>query len=370
MNFWDKYACHFAVGSIVLGIGLIFLAYVVYAYNSRKRWGSKYPKKKQSVADAIFQKLIQKLKRKSDKQKTPQTSDQQRLTWFAEFTPFALVCIASIILPNGFFVIFDKYNIVVPSPLTYENTFILFVPLAWTVGIAFFQYRIQNELIRVQERDKDAENEKKEQQQREHRLGELVSALGSLYACQFSAINFNTNSVPASMTRNYFSACNHITEEGGYAIKIENVNGAPCFYFPYYIFKDDASENIVVKLNDRMIDESYHTILPNALYIVIPPEQSTSEIDDFFVAPLFVGTSERRKLQCSIEVKAQDPFYRDTDKLAGSLIRYTISFQIEQAGGYSEAGSFPLKMIDYKIIEQSEDISRDNLVETCITTRD
>lgn len=374
MGFWEKYTWPFVIISVFASVGILCCAAYIYEKNCQERLRENYPKQRMNskvvrcgkIICAVFYRIwtvFYKSSQTYTENKVLSDNGQKRIPWSREIQPFVLVCAASIIMPNALLVAAEKVRLTVPSPLSYENTFLLIVPLAWTVGIAFFQYRIQNELIGAEERAKEAENKKKMQQQEEHRRGELISALGSLYACELTAYNFNTRNI---MSSNKMNKMKHFfTARTGYAFEIANKSGTPCFYFPYYVFENGLSSNLTIKLEGMTLTENNYFIEANALKIFIPSDlncfKNTNDnfkdnfhkkIKDFFVAPLY-RKSVSEKLQFSIILHASDPFYKSNAKSTQgnglSSINYEISFQLEPFGGYSSDGSFSMLMTEYSI---------------------
>ena len=368
MGFWEKYTWQFVIISVIASVGILCCATYIYEKNCQERMGDRYSEKRlNSWADRWGQKIcaffyriwtgFHKSSQPCAENEKTQGGGQKRIPWSREIQPFVLVCVASIILPNALLVTAQKVGFAIPSPLSYENTFLMIVPLAWTVGIAFFQYRIQNELIGAETKAKEAENKQKMQQQEELRRGELISALGSLYECDLTAYNLNTRSIISSNKMNCSS-----TSTTGYAFEIANKSGAPCFFLPYYVFENGLSKDVTITLDGKNLDNGNYSIVANALSIFIPSgfkyfEEGTgsfrNKIENFFLAPLYYGKSDSEKLKIDIKVHAKDPFYKSNDEsIHGnrlSSIDYKISFELEPFGGYSSDGSFPMQMTGYSI---------------------
>lgn len=286
--------------------------------------------------------------------------NQKYPSWYVEIIPFILGCFASIVLFNWLIVFFEIKHISVPSPLSYENAFLLVLPLAWTVGIAFFQYRIQDRLTRSQQEE--------EKLQRQHRRrGEMISALSSLYSCSFSAINFNTRAVAPSIQRPFLlSIPNNNCFDSGFAFAIINKSGDPCFYFPYYKISENMSSScITLKIEGNTIKENMYSITPNEAYIWLPSNISTAisysscnpnfekTIRDFFVSPVLKGAfSQQNGLEFEIIINMEDSFYIDkgkTGKLSGCTVKYSVHFTLNSCDGYSSEGCFPLKITKHSI---------------------
>lgn len=366
MGFWEKYTWLFVIISMIASVGTLCCATYIYEKNCQERMGDSYSEKRLNSWAAFWGQKIcaffcriwtgfHKSSQPCANNEKTQGGGQKRIPWSREIQPFVLVCVASIILPNALLVAAQKVGFAIPSPLSYENTFLMIVPLAWTVGIAFFQYRIQNELIGAETKAKEAENKQKMQQQEELRRGELISALGSLYGCDLTAYNFNTRSLISSnkMKRS-------ITSTTRYALEIANKNGAPCFFLPYYVFENGLSKDVIITLDGKKLENGNYSIVANALSIFIPLDDTTDsfhdKIENFFVAPSCYGYYEKsnsEKLKIDIKVHAKDPFYKSNDESIRenklSSIDYTISFELEPFGGYSSNGSFPMQITGYSI---------------------
>lgn len=374
MGFWDKFTWPFVLISMYVSYKILCCATYIYEKNCQERIGEDYSeerlnswaaRKGKKTCDSVYRvwtmlhKMLHKMFHKSSQPSTEnentQSSGQKRIPWGREIQPFVLVCVASVILPNALLIAAQKLRLTIPSPLSYENTFLLIVPLAWTVGIAFFQYRIQNELIGAETKAKKAEDKQKMQQQEEHHLGELISALGSLYACDLTAYNFNTPSSSNELS------CLSIPN-ASYAFEIANKSGAPCFFLPYYVFEHGLSSDLTITLDEKPLDPGNYSIVANALNIFIPTTLMTQfkdttdpfhkKIKDFFTAPLY-RKKVSETLKFSITVHAKDPFYKSNDESNQgnrlSSIDYKISFQLVPFGGYSSNGSFQMHMTEYSI---------------------
>lgn len=367
MEFWEKYTWPFVIISAFASVGILCCATYIYEKNCQVRMGDSYSKKRldswaarwgKRIYDICTLKILTGFHKSSqpcaENEKT-QGGGQKRIPWSREIQPFVLVCVASIIFPNALLVTLQKVGLTIPSPLSYENTFLMIVPLAWTVGIAFFQYRIQNELIGAETKAKEEENKQKMQQQEELRRGELISALSSLYACDLTAYNFNTRSIISlnKMKRSFASTT-------GYAFEIANKSGAPCFFLPYYVFENGLSKDVTIMLDGKKLENDNYSIVANALNIFISLDDTIdsfhNKIEDFFVAPSYYGyygKSDFEKLKIDIKVHAKDPFYKSNDEsIHGnrlSPVDYKITFELEPFGGYSSDGSFPMQMTSYSI---------------------
>lgn len=369
MEFWEKHFCLFVWGSLVLGFLCTFLSYYFHKRNNLVKDGKSKPYYIiRRWVFGVVKKICPFLQRPCDSpfeeenQRSGESSKEQKyLPWYTEILPFVLACIASIILPNLLFVIAEKVKIAFPSPLNYENTFLLVVPLAWTVGIAFFQYRIQDKLTLLQQKEKDMQNKQEKLQQQELRKGELISALRSLYSCNLSAINFCTPKV-SPLSKREFRFVPQSDLNSGYAFEIINKSGDPCFYFPYYkVDPDPSAKNITLEMEDHTVKDNYYSISPNEAYIFIPSNlddffsKPNTEINEairlFFVSPALGRNLQQNQLKFVITVDAEDPFYI-SNGVSGTRslpIKYKICFYLKPYGGYSSEECFPLKITNYTI---------------------
>ena len=301
---------------------------------------------------------------------------KRKFSWVVESLPFVFAYFASIFLPNAIFYIAEKTSFRFPSPLSYTDTFLLVVPLAWTVGIAYFQYKIQNEFNMEQERQQNEQKKEEERRQQElkreeerrqqeQRLEDLITALRSLYACSVTAYNFWTLHVPLSVKRNFcYENGYDFSHSMGYAFEIINKNGEPCFFFPYYEFKNGVFAGTTLTIEGYNVNHKYFTVFPNGMYIFIPSElsdffsdvgetcQLSKKVSDFFVAPALGEMSTEGGLQCTVSIVAEAPYGYIADNLTTGRnmpIKHEIPFRLQPGGGYTAGGSFACKITSYSI---------------------
>lgn len=376
---WKNHFDLFVWGSLLIGIFVALLAWLLQKKNNLAKAGESTRRFVLCTLRDTMKKIYRFLKKKYEAltENPSQNSEQKNkspepknLLWFVEIAPFILACLASIILFNWLFVIAEKNHFSIPSPLSYENTFLLVLPLAWTVGIAFFQYRIQDRLTLSQKKESEIQKKQEKLQQQEQRRSEMVSALRSLYSCNFSAINFNTRAVTSSTKKAFSLSIHNNSFDSGFAFEIINKSGDPCFYFPYYKCNcpNDFSSCISLKIGGNPIEKNWYSITPNEAYIFIPSNIQTSlanaesedanifeeKVHDFFVGPSLGGFSQQNGLECEIVVDMQESFGIDIYSEAqfatnSSPIQYKICFTLRPCGGYSSEGRFPLKITNHSI---------------------
>ena len=308
--------------------------------------------------------------KKTSIQTNNKSLEPKNLLWFVEIIPFVLACFASVILFNWLFVIAEKNRFSIPSPLSYENTFLLVLPLAWTVGIAFFQYRIQDRLTLSQKKESDIQKKQEKLHQQVQRKADMISALRSLYSCDVTAINFCTHRALAVVGTDFSYLKSSL--DAGYAFRIINRCGDPCFYFPYYQGKEESSPKVTITVQNTdkesdmyPVNSHFCCVRPNQVLIYFPlpldgPSGSYTVsavpeyIYHFFLSP--TSGEEHIKLTFSIALEVIDPYGNVTpeDSITSDLFKYEISFDVESCGGYSSDGIFPVTLKNYSIHEIRE----------------
>ena len=363
-EWWKNHFDLFVWGSLLVGFLFSFLAFLIQKKNNLAKAGKNTHCVVLCTMLGMVKKICDFLQKqcKTSSEDSEQSKDKsilepKNLSWFVEIIPFILACFASVVLFNLIFVIAEKKKFLIPSPLSYENTFLLVLPLAWTVGIAFFQYRIQDRLTQSQ-------NKEAKLQRQHQRRGEMISALRSLYSCDAFAINFCTHRVSAVSGKDVsYLDC---STNPGYAFQIINRNGDPCFYFPYYQGKDGASPKFTINVQKTGHSDMYPLndasccVRPNLIFIYLPLNE-VSEVPNyiysFFLSPFFDEENEVEnkieKLTFSITLEAIDPYDNVTleDSIENGPFKYQITFDVEPHGGYSSDGMFPVTVRNYSIQE-------------------
>lgn len=378
-EWWKNHFDLFVWGSLLIGIFVALLAWLLQKKNNLAKAGESTRHFVLCTLRDTMKKIYRFLKKKYEAltENPSQNSEQKNkspepknLLWFVEIAPFILACLASIILFNWLFVIAEKNHLSIPSPLSYENTFLLVLPLAWTVGIAFFQYRIQDKLTLSQKKESDIQKKQEKLHQQVQRKADMISALRSLYSCDVTAINFCTHRALAVVGTDFSYLKSSL--DAGYAFRIINRSGDPCFYFPYYQGKEESSPKVTITVQNTdkesdmyPVNSHFCCVRPNQVLIYFPlpldgPSGSYTVsavpeyIYHFFLSP--TSGEEHIKLTFSIALEVIDPYGNVTpeDSITSDLFKYEISFDVESCGGYSSDGIFPVTLKNYSIHEIRE----------------
>ncbi len=284
--------------------------------------------------------LISKYKNTTDPQPTSLISCKTLLQAFC----FILPTISGVLIFNAVFLFCSKRLIVVESVMDYSDSLATAISLVATMAVAFFQYRIQENIEQEHTlQTQQSENFQKDLREIEnrHHIQELCSerlrSLKSLEGIKGTAINYNLEEsyILQGTSPNKKSLCITIGDK--------NDTSNCKFYHPFFSLRDTEDWKDYLKCND--FELNVYEFSPYHLSFEI--DITGPLVSDFVTYPAKKKCGQvqmnRPKLHCTFTPRVLDSsigLIQTQNSDTKSLV-YCLEFDIEPLNtGYTGCGSF------------------------------